>query len=1016
MSSHIRLPLLLLLLASLAGVADAKLPPAPKDKENHWSFKPPVRPEVPAAKNAAWVRNPIDAFVAAEHDRLGLTPRPEAPKHVLLRRVYLDLTGLPPTRQQLHAFLNDTRPDAYERVVDELLASPAYGERWGRHWMDVWRYSDWAGYAAEVRESQPHVWRWRDWIVESLNGDRPYDQMVREMLAGDEIAPADPNTLRATGYLARNWYKFNRNVWLENTVEHSAKAFLGVTMNCARCHDHMYDPVTQKEHYRFRAFFEPYDVRTDRVPGEPDTAKAGLVRVYDKELATPTFLFQRGDEKSPVKEEPLAPAVPAVLGGTVDVKPVALARNAHYQGLEPWLREEVESSATKAVADTEAAVSAADKSVADAQKQLDTLLHSASQPPAEAGATPPAPLEANKTTVLFDDFSKPRPDLWKTESGQWEHREGELVQSQPGADFRRIVSLTNHPADFTARFRFTTTGGDKWFSVGLSFDVTEGGDANSVYLSATGGGPGAAIQFTRSGQHVYPDNGLTALPVRLNTPYELRVDVRDRLLNVFVDDVPVKVFTLPQPRTPAKFAVWTYDAKAEFDAVRVDPLPADAKLMEKIDAAPALKPNGSHATEQFAAARAALDKAQSLATLARLKLAAARAEKQSVDARLAADDARFRSPPAADADALAVAATRAERNAAAWRAEQELADAQQAASAKKGDADAAKKVTEATKKLEEARAKAAQPAGKDYTTFTEVYPATSTGRRLALAHWITSRQNPLAARVAVNHMWGRHFGEGIVPTVFDFGLNGMAPTNQPLLDWLAVELMDCGWKMKHLHRLIVTSAAYRMDSRDDETGETNRQKDPDNKYVWRAPVRRMEAELVRDGVLHLAGKLDATTGGPELDHVAGLTTFRRSLYYRHAHEKQMTFLKLFDAANPNECYRRHPSVVPQQALALANSPLAIAQSRLLAAKLKDEPDFLTAAFESVLCRPPTSEERALCDEFLTKQSKALAEKSSLTPFAAGDAPPVPPSDDPKQRARENLVHVLVNHNDFVTIR
>jgi hypothetical protein len=252
--------------------------------------------------------------------------------------------------------------------------------------------------------------------------------------------------------------------------------------------------------------------------------------------------------------------------------------------------------------------------------------------------------------------------------------------------------------------------------------------------------------------------------------------------------------------------------------------------------------------------------------------------------------------------------------------------------------------------------------------------------------------------------------------VFDFGLNGMGPTNQPLLDWLAVELMDCGWKMKHLHRLIVTSATYRMDSRDDETGETNRQKDPDNRYLWRAPVRRMEAELVRDGLLHAAGKLDATMGGPELDHVAGLTTFRRSLYYRHAHEKQMTFLKLFDAANPNECYRRHGSVVPQQALALANSPLAISQSRLLAAKLKDEPDFLAASFESVLCRPPTEQERALCDDFLAKQCKALAEKSSLTPFNTGEPAPVPPSDDPKQRARENLVHVLVNHNDFVTIR
>src|SRR4051812_23149907 len=241
--------------------------PTPPDPRDHWAFRPPVRPAVPEVADKAWVRNPIDAFVDAGHERHGLTHRPEANKATLLRRGYIDLVGLPPTRQQLHAFLADESPGAYEKVVDELLASPRYGERWGRHWMDVWRYSDWAGYQAEVRDSQPFVWRWRDWIVESLNADKPYDRMVSEMLAGDELAPADPQTVRATGFLARSWYKFNRNVWLDNTVEHTSKAFLGLTLNCARCHDHKYDPLAQREYYQFRAFFEPTNIRTDRVPG-----------------------------------------------------------------------------------------------------------------------------------------------------------------------------------------------------------------------------------------------------------------------------------------------------------------------------------------------------------------------------------------------------------------------------------------------------------------------------------------------------------------------------------------------------------------------------------------------------------------------------------------------------------------------------------------------------------------------------------------------------------------------------
>ena len=154
-------------------------------------FEPVRRPEIPLVRSRGWVRNPIDLFIAAEHEVRGLTPRPEASRSVLLRRLYLDLTGLPPEPEELHAFLADESADAYEQVVDRLLASPRYGERWGRHWMDVWRYSDWAGWGKQVRDSQPHIWHWRDWIVESLNRDQPYDRMVVAMLAADEASPDD---------------------------------------------------------------------------------------------------------------------------------------------------------------------------------------------------------------------------------------------------------------------------------------------------------------------------------------------------------------------------------------------------------------------------------------------------------------------------------------------------------------------------------------------------------------------------------------------------------------------------------------------------------------------------------------------------------------------------------------------------------------------------------------------------------------------------------------------------------
>ncbi|MFO0944379.1 MAG: DUF1549 domain-containing protein [Planctomycetota bacterium] len=384
----------------------------PKNPRDHWSFHPPTRPKVPAVTNTAWARHPIDAFLAAEQEKQGVIPNPPAEKHVLLRRVYLDLIGLPPTREELQAFLLDTSPNAYEKVVDRLLASPHYGERWGRHWMDVWRYSDWAGYGMEVRESLPHIWKWRDWIVRSLNDDKPYNRMIEEMLAGDEIAPEDPNVHVATGFLVRNWYKFNRNIWLDNTIEHTGKAFLGVTMNCARCHDHMYDPITQVDYYRMRAFFEPYDVRTDRIPGQADINQEGIPRAFDRQLDAPTYLFARGDEAHPVKETTYTPGVPEVLGGNrlAAPEPIQLPVTAYYAGMKPFVQEETLTQAIAEVEKTQAefqkheqilaSLKAAQKTVAASEKPV---------PPAAANAGPAA-TDGKKTAAPADGNANPGPN------------------------------------------------------------------------------------------------------------------------------------------------------------------------------------------------------------------------------------------------------------------------------------------------------------------------------------------------------------------------------------------------------------------------------------------------------------------------------------------------------------------------------------------------------------------------------------------------------------------------------
>lgn len=752
-----------------AGPADEQ-PEA--DPREHWAYKSPVSPAVPKVKHAGWVRNPIDAFIAVEHERHGLVPQGPAEKGILLRRVYLDLTGVPPTLQELRTFLDDPSPVAYERVVDRLLASPRYGERWGRHWMDVWRYSDWWGLGAELRNSQKHMWHWRDWIVASLNHDKGYDRMLLEMLAGDEVYPTDPDALRGTGFLARHYFKFNRTTWLDETIEHTAKAFLGLTMNCAKCHDHKYDPISQVDYYRFRAFFEPYQVRLDEVPGETDYEKDGVPRVFDCNLDAPTYLHVRGDEQRPDKSRAIAPGLPKLLapsGLTID--PIALPAEAHQPGLRPFV----------------------------------------------------------------------------------------LVDHVKAAEARLAVVL----------------------------------------------------------------------------------------------------------RTP---------------------------------------------TSTAGAAKAA-----------ELAGAAVEREVDALKARAAADEAAARAPGTLRSKELARAAALAEKQLALAQAEAALAKAE--AELPPVGKFTPQQVKQAHAAVEAAR-KALTMPGETYTPLagalktlesnleTEAsrrkpFPKTSTGRRTALAKWITDRKNPLTARVAVNHIWGRHFGQPLVPTVFDFGRKGTPPTHPALLDWLAVEFMDNGWSMKHLHKLIVTSNTYRMSSSLAGAPLANRDADRDNRYLWHMNAGRMESQVVRDSLLYLAGELDATVGGPSVATAQQDASRRRSLYFFHSAIERNRFLTTFDEADPLECYRRRESIIPQQALALANSRLALDMANKIADRLSEQVgdmedrSFAQMAFTILLAAAPTDAEASACITAMN-QWRALYAKQ-------------PPSETTR-RVRSHLVHALLNHNDFLMIR
>ena len=286
------------------------------------------------------------------------------------------------------------------------------------------------------------------------------------------------------------------------------------------------------------------------------------------------------------------------------------------------------------------------------------------------------------------------------------------------------------------------------------------------------------------------------------------------------------------------------------------------------------------------------------------------------------------------------------------------------------------------------------------------FPDTSTGRRTALALWAADRANPLTARVVVNHVWMRHFGAPLVPTIFDFGRKGTPPTHPELLDWLAVELMEHNWSLKHIHRLMVTSQVYRLSS-SSLNADGNVRLDTENRYLWRMNPVRMQSQVVRDSLLCLAGELDLKLGGPPVPLAEQDTSRRRAMYFFQSHNDHHKFLGIFDDANVLECYRRTESIVPQQGLALWNSKFALTMGGKINDKLHarlgsvDDAAFVRAAFEAVLGSTPNEDERRVCEESLAELRDVL--KDVKEP-------------DRTNRARLQLVQALINHNDFVTVR
>jgi hypothetical protein len=759
-------------------------------KKTHWAFQPVVRPAVPKFAAGTWPRNGIDAFILARLEQAKLTPAPSADRPTLLRRLKFDLHGLPPSPQEMEAWLNDAAPDAYEKLVDRLLAAPHFGERWARHWLDVVRFAESHGF--EMNQHRPNAWPYRDYVIAAFNADRPYDQFVREQLVGDALG-ADA----ATGFLvAGPWDQVKspdialtlqqRSDELHDMVSTTGSAFLGLTVGCARCHNHKFDPISQVDYYGMTAVFAGVQHGERAVKSgvdQPDhMAQVARLRkelaALDAEIAAAEPLAQPG---GPARRRPPVSALHNVERFTpVRARFVRFAIQATNSGSEPCL-DELEVFTADAVP----------RNVA---------------------------LAAHGTKA--------------TSSG-----------NLAGFAIHKLAHV-NDGRYGNGRSWIASTAGTGWVQLELSQVETID-----------------RVVWGRDREGKYDDR----LAVRYRV--EVALEAGKWQLVASSDDrakVGSKLSETPQGKLYAR----------------------RNKLADKL-----------RATEQAPVAYAG--KFTAAEPIHRLH----RGDPLEKRERVAPSGLSAFGPP------LKLAADAPERE-----------------------------------------------------------------RRLALAKWVTDPAHPLTARVIVNRLWHYHFGQGIVDTPSDFGLNGGRPTHPELLDWLAAELVEHGWSLKHIHRLIVTSATYRQASAATSQGLAT---DAGCRLLWRYPARRLEAEPLRDAILFVSGKLDLRRGGPGFDlfepnnnyvkvytpkKTLGPEEWRRMIYQQKPRMQLDDIFGAFDCPDGGQIApRRNRSTTPLQALNLLNSPFLLQQAGFFAERLEKEAGKDVAAqarlgFRLAFSRDPTAQE------------------------------------------------------------
>jgi hypothetical protein len=849
----------------------------PDAKMDWWSLCKLTRPEPPAVRRKDWARNPIDAFVLAALEARGLQPAPAADKAALLRRVTFDLIGLPPTPEEIDAFTKDNSPGAYEKVVDRLLASPHYGERWARHWLDAARFSESQGF--EYDRIRDHAWRYRDYVVQSFNEDKPYPQFVKEQIAGDRIEPVGPNGIVATGFLtAGPWDEAGNNSVskplkarireeeLEDIIGTVSQTFMGLTVNCARCHDHKFDPISQKDYYRFKAVFEGvrYGNRPILTPDQSRQRDVEIARINRKigELSGRlAVLEQIGRDKAGRAHPPQAvaeglPKPTARWTFEVDAKDVIGGLHGTLAGGAVIENGRLKLNGKTAFMET-----------APLARSIREKTLEAWAAPANLGQRGGGVISLeSKSAVAFDAIV-----YGERVAGRW------MAGSE---NFRRTHDLEG---------------------------PSESAKPGELIHTAVVYGADNSIAVYRNGEAYAPPY------IPMGEGAGLR--------------------TYPAGDSHLLFGLRHTGAANGFFAGEI----AEARLYDK----------ALSATEVAASFRAGLRKvtaAQIVEELTPIQ----RQERDRLAQELSKEQSALKllqSPP------LAYCAV--------------PSPPPPTFLLKRGDVD------KPGVQVVAGGLSAIKAPAPDFGLSAD---ASEGKRRLKLAEWLTSPDNPLPARVMVNRIWHYHFGRGIVASPNDFGFNGERPTHPELLDWLASEFIAQGWSVKKLHKLLVTSATYQQSSAYNAKAA---EQDADDRYLWRFAPRRLEGEAVRDAMLSVSGQLNPQVGGPSFRPFT-VTVFnsafytltdspdpeqnRRTLYRINVESAKSPLLEAFDCPDPStKTPRRAATTTPLQALALMNNSFVLRQARCFGDRVRkeagDEPEEqVRRAYLLAFGRPATKDE------------------------------------------------------------